>query len=100
MVGLVISDTFLLTGNWQDDAEGSLTVSDVTQVQFTDPITSFLHNEAELNAILASSLRKAKEVNSFAGQDIVIGLPDSFVEHSIVKMEHDLSRDDHEEYIK
>ena len=100
MVGLVISDNFLLTGNWQNEADGALTVSDVTQVQFTEPIISVLHNEAELNAILASALRKAKEVNSFAGQDIVIGLPDSFVEHSIVKMEHDLSRNDHEDYIK
>ena len=100
MVGLVISDNFLLTGNWQNDTDGATSLDDVTQIQFTEPIISILHDEAGLNTILASALRKAKEVNSFAGQDVVIGLPDSFVDHSIVEMENDLSRDDHLEYIK
>jgi len=100
MVGLVISDNFLLTGNWQNDTDGVTSLDDVTQIQFTEPIISILHDEAGLNTILASALRRAKEVNSFAGQDVVIGLPDSFVDHSIVEMENDLSRDDHLEYIK
>ena len=100
MVGLVISDNFLLTGNWQNANDGIPSIKDVTQVQFTEPIIKLLHDEAGLNTVLASALRQAKEVNSFAGQDIVVGLPDSFVDHSIVEMESDLSRNDHLEYIK
>ena len=38
MVGLVISDNFLLTGNWQNANDGIPSIKDVTQVQFTEPI--------------------------------------------------------------
>ena len=81
MVGLVISDNFLLTGNWQNDNDGTPSINDVTQIQFTEPIIKLLHDEAGLNTVLASALRQAKEINSFAGQDVVVGLPDSFVDH-------------------
>ncbi|GIS53969.1 hypothetical protein Ct9H90mP29_10110 [bacterium] len=68
MVGLVISDNFLLTGNWQNANDGIPSIKDVTQVQFTEPIIKLLHDEAGLNTVLASALRQAKEVNSFAGK--------------------------------
>lgn len=99
MVGLVLSDTFLLTASWEDH-EGSRSASGVLQVPFTEPISSLLHDESELNAVLASALRQAKEANSFEGQEIYVGLPDSFVEHSIVPIEKDLSNDDHLNYIQ
>ena len=99
MVGLVLSDTFLLTASWEDN-DGISSATGVIKIPFTEPISSLLHNEAELNAILASALRQAKEANSFEGQDISVGLPDSFVEHSIVPMEQDLSSDDHLNYIQ
>ena len=99
MVGLVLSDTFLLTASWEDN-DGIRSATGVIKIPFTEPISSLLHNEAELNAILASALRQAKEANSFEGQDISVGLPDSFVEHSIVPMEQDLSSDDHVNYIQ
>jgi len=99
MVGLVLSDTFLLTASWED-REGSRSASGVLQIPFTEPISSLLHDESELNAVLASALRQAKEANPFEGQEIYVGLPDSFVEHSIVPIEKDLSNDDHLNYIK
>ena len=94
MVGLVLSDTFLLTASW-DDNDGDRVASGILQIPFTEPISSFLHDESELNAILASALRQAREANPFEGQKIYVGLPDVFVEHSIVPVEKDLSNDDH-----
>lgn len=99
MVGLVLSDNFLLTASWERDG-GAKTTTGVLKVPFTEPITSLLHDESELNAILASALRQAKEANPFAGQEIVVGLPDSFVEHSIMPIEQDLSKDDHMTYME
>jgi len=98
MVGLVLSDTFLLTASW-DDNDGDRVASGILQIPFTEPISSFLHDESELNAILASALRQAREANPFEGQKIYVGLPDVFVEHSIVPVEKDLSNDDHLNYI-
>ena len=98
MVGLVISDSFLLTGVWNRNGE-SLTADGITRIPFTESIRFLLHDEGELNAVLASALRKAKETNPFDTQDIVVGLPDSFVEHSIVEGEQDLSKNDYMEYI-
>ena len=99
MVGLVLSDTFLLTASWEDRDENR-SASGVLQIPFTEPISSLLHDESELNAVLASALRQAKEANPFEGQEIYVGLPDSFVEHSIVPIEKDLSTDDHLNYIQ
>ena len=73
MVGLVLSDNFLLTASWENDG-GAKTTTGILKVPFTEPITSLLHDESELNAILASALRQAKEANPFAGQEIVLSL--------------------------
>ena len=98
MVGLVVSDNSLLTACWSLN-EGIPTLDSIVEVPYTEPILPILHDEAELNSILASALRQAKEINSFAGQDIIVGLPDSFVQHSIIPVERDLSRNDHMDYI-
>ena len=98
MVGLVISDSFLLTGRWKKSEVG-VTLQAVEKISFNEPITSFLHDEAELNSILASALRKAKEIHSFDGVDVFVGLPDSFVEHSVLENEQDLSKNDYLDYL-
>ena len=98
MVGLVLSDTFLLTASWEEK-DGDIVASGILQIPFTEPISSLLHDESELNSILASALRQAREANPFEGQKIYVGLPDIFVEHSIVPIEKDLSNDDHVNYI-
>ena len=98
MVGLVISDTHLLTGSW-DYIDEKPVATGIAQIHFAEPILPLIHNEADLNAVLASALRQAKEINQFDGEEIYVGLPDAFVNHSIVPIEQDLSRDDHLEYI-
>ena len=99
MVGLVLSDTFLLTASW-DDNDGDKVANGILQIPFTESISSLLHDETELNAVLASALRQAREANPFEGQNIYVGLPDAFVEHSIVPVEKDLSNNDHLNYIQ
>ena len=98
MVGLVLSDTFLLTASW-DDNDGDKVASGILQIPFTESISSLLHDESELNAVLASALRQAREANPFEGQKIYVGLPDAFVNHSIVPVEKDLSNNDHLNFI-
>ena len=99
MIGLVISDKFLLAGEW-DPNVNPIHIHGISQIEYADPITEFLHNEAGLNSVLASALRKVQENYRFSGQDIVVGIPDHFVEHSVIKIEQDLTQEDHMEYIK
>ena len=99
MVGLVISDSFLLVGKWDSNLENS-SMEGVSKIDFTQPINNSLYNEAGLSNILASSLRKAQEIFNFSGEKVVVGIPDHFVEHSVLNIENDLSYDEHMEYIK
>ena len=98
MVGLVISDTFLLCGAWIRDGD-SFVLRSLGRVPFTDSISSIIYDEAELNSVLASALRKSKETFPFDGQDVVVGLPDKIITHSIVESDQDLSREDCIDYI-
>jgi len=98
MVGLVISDTFLLSGVWSHDGD-SPTLGKIVRIPYTESIATLLHDEVELNSVLASALRQAKENNSFDSENIVVGIPDSFVSHSVIKNERDLSRNDLLDYI-
>jgi len=98
MVGLVISDTFLLCAAWVRDGDLSILQS-LVRVPFTDSISTIIYDEAELNSVLASALRKSKESYPFDGQDVVVGLPDNIITHSIVESDQDLSREDSIDYI-
>ena len=99
MVGLVISDSFLLVGKWDSNNENS-PLEGVSKIDFTQPINNSLYNEAGLSNILASSLRKAQELFNFSGEKVVVGIPDHFVKHSVLNIENDLSYNEHMEYIK
>ena len=99
MVGLVISDSFLLVGKWDSSNENS-PMEGVSKIDFNQPINNSLYNEAGLSNILASSLRKAQEIFNFSGEKVVVGIPDHFVEHSVLNIENDLSYDEHMDYIK
>jgi hypothetical protein len=98
MVGLVISDTFLLCGAWVHNGDSTILQS-LRRVSFTESISSIIYDEAELNSVLASALRKSKETFPFDGQDVVVGLPDKIITHSIVESDQDLSREDSIDYI-
>jgi len=99
MVGIALSDSFLLAGRWSKSEVG-YTLHAVEKIEFNDPISSLLHDESELNSILASALRKAKDIHSFDGVEIYVGIPDSFVEHSVVENEQDLSKNDYLDYFE
>ena len=48
MIGIVVSDKFLIAGVWSDDENGELTLHNVKQVNYNDPISGFVHKEGEL----------------------------------------------------
>ncbi|MBI87087.1 MAG: hypothetical protein CMG63_03295 [Candidatus Marinimicrobia bacterium] len=99
MVGLVISDSFLLVGEWNSKLDNH-SLKGVVKVDFLERINPHVFNEAGLSSIIASSLRKAQETFSFSGKKVVVGIPDHFVEHSVINIESDLSYNEHMEYIK
>ncbi|MBT7821869.1 MAG: hypothetical protein HN674_01905 [Candidatus Marinimicrobia bacterium] len=99
MVGLVISDTFLLCGTW-DTSEQNSTLKNIVKVPFTGTVSSNIYDESELNSILGSALRKARETLPIDGQDVIVGLPDDFVNHSVIESEFDLSKSDSLDYIQ
>ena len=99
MVGLVISDSFLLVGEW-DSTLDHYSLKGVSKIDYAEPISQSIFNEASLSNALASSLRKAQESFSFSGKKVIVGIPDHFVEHSVLNIEQDLSHNEHMEYMK
>ena len=99
MVGLVISDSFLLAGEW-DSTLDHYSLKGVSKIDYAEPISPSIFNEASLSNILASSLRKAQESFSFSGKKVIVGIPDHFVNHSVLNIEQDLSHNEHLEYMK
>ena len=100
MIGLVVSDTFLLCGVWETEGSAK-TLKSLSKVQFSDPITDvILYQEPELNTILAPALRRASEEHAIDGQNVIVVIPDGFLTHSTLKMEKDLGRDDYWEFIR
>ena len=98
MIGLVLSDSFLLSGIWERNGT-VLKLLSLTKIPFSDPITKLLNNEAELNAVLAPAMRRAAEENAIDGQKVVVALADQFLTHGCVKIEKEMSRDDYWQFI-
>ena len=99
MVGLVISDSFLLVGEW-DSTLDYFPLKGVSKIDYAESISKSIFNEASLSNILASSLRKAQESYNFSGKKVIVGIPDHFVEHSVLDTEQDLSYNEHLDYIR
>ena len=94
MVGIIISDSFLLCGVWELQLDGSKQLNSLSKIIYNEPITDCLHNESELNTILAPILRKASEEHDIIGQSVNVVLPDNIVKHNVVELESGMSRDD------
>lgn len=94
MVGIIISDSFLLCGVWELQLDGSKQLNSLSKIVYNEPITNVLHNESELNTILAPILRKSSEEHELIGQSVNVVLPDSFIKHGVVELESGMSRDD------
>ena len=90
MIGIVISDTFLITAVWSDGDNNDLTLHNVKQIDYNEPIDSILYNEGELNSVLGIALRRASEVIPFSGQDIAVAISDDFIHHDSIGTEVDL----------
>ena len=52
MIGIVVSDKFLIAGVWSDDDNGGLTLHNVKQIDYNDPISDLIYKEGDLNSIL------------------------------------------------
>ena len=100
MIGIVVSDKFLIAGVWSDDENGGLTLHNVKQVNYNDPISGFVHKEGELNSSLGIAIRRASELIPFSGQDIAVAISDDFIYHDSVETEIDLAREDYWDYVK
>ena len=100
MIGIVISDKSLIAGVWSDDENGGLTLHNVKQIDYNDPIDNLIFSEGDLNSILGIALRRTSELIPFSGQDIAVAISDDFVYHDSVETEIDLAREDYWDYIK
>ena len=100
MIGIVISDKSLIAGVWSDDENGELTLHNVKQIDYNDPIDDLIFSEGDLNSILGIALRRTSELIPFSGQDIAVAISDDFVYHDSVETEIDLAREDYWDYIK
>ena len=98
MIGIVISDTFLITGVWSD-AENDPTLHNVKQIDYTEPINDIIHKEGELSSVLGIALRRVSEAIPFSGQDIAVAISDEFLYHDSVETEIDLAREDYWDYV-
>ena len=98
MIGIVISDTFLIAGVWSDD-DSELTLHNVKQIDYTEPINDIIHKEGDLNSVLGIAIRRASEVIPFSGQDIAVAISDEFLHHDSVETEIDLAREDYWDYV-
>ena len=94
MVGIIISDSFLLCGVWELQLDGSKQLNSLSKIIYNEPISDYLHNESDLNTILAPILRRASEDHNLIGQSVNVVLPDNFVKHSVIELESGMSRDD------
>ena len=98
MIGIVISDTFLITGVWSN-ADNDPTLHNVKQIDYTEPINDIIHKEGELSSVLGIAFRRVSESIPFSGQDIAVAISDEFLYHDSVETEIDLAREDYWDYV-
>ena len=73
MVGIIISDSFFLW-SLKLQLDGSKQLNSLSKIVYNEPITNVLHNESELNTILAPILRKSSEEHELIGQSVNVVL--------------------------
>ena len=93
MIGLVISDRFILSVYWENKTRIPK-ILDIDKISFTQSILGILSNESELNLVLSTVLKKINQKNPFYNKEISIAIIDDLVHHSVVENEIDISNDD------
>ena len=97
MVGIVISDKFLIVGVWSEE-NNKITLHNVKQIEYTEPINDIIHNEGELSSVLGIALRRSSDLIPFSGEDIAVAISDEFLYHDLMETEIDLAREDYWDY--
>ena len=98
MIGLVISDRFILSVSWENKTSVPK-ILNIDKIAFNQSILSILSNESELNIVLSSVLKKINQTNPFYDKQIFVTIIDDLVHHSVVENEFDISNDDMFNYI-
>ncbi len=98
MIGIVISDTFLIAGVWSEE-NNDLFLHNVKQIDYTEPINDLRFKEGDLNSVLGIAIRRASEAIPFSGQDISVAISDNFIYHDSIETEIDLAREDYWDYL-
>ena len=98
MIGLVISDRFILFAHWENKTSIPK-ILDIDKISFSQSILSILSNESELNIVLSTVLKKINQKNPFYNKEISVTIIDDLVHHSVVENEIDISNHDMFNYI-
>ena len=98
MIGIVISDTFLIVGVWSEE-NNDLALHNVKQIDYTESINKIIHEEGDLNSVLGIAIRRASELIPFSSQDISVAISDNFIYHDLIETEIDLAREDYWDYM-
>ena len=98
MIGLVISDRFILSVYWENKTSIPK-ILDINKISFSQSILGILSNESELNIVLSTVLKKINQKNPFYNKEISVTIIDDLVHHSVVENEIDISNDDMFNYI-
>ena len=98
MIGLVISDRFILSVYWENKTSIPK-ILDIDKISFSQSILSILSNESELNIVLSTVLKKINQKNPFYNKEISVTIIDDLVHHSVVENEIDISNHDMFNYI-
>ncbi len=68
MIGLVISDRFILFAHWENKTSIPK-ILDIDKISFTQSILGILSNESELNLVLSTVLKKINQKNPFYNKE-------------------------------
>ena len=98
MIGIVISDSFLVVGVWSEE-NNDLALHNVKQIDYNESINNIIHNERDLNSVLGIAIRRACDLIPFSNQDISVAISDNFIYHDLIETEIDLAREDYWDYL-
>ena len=98
MIGIVLSDNFLVVGVWSEE-NNDLALHNVKQIEYTEPINDIVYKEGDLNSVLGIAIRRASEAIPLSGQDVSVAISDEFIFHDSIETEIDLAREDYWDYL-
>lgn len=95
MIGLIISDTHLLYGEWIS-ADGTYSLEDLKYVPFSKPIKELIKSKENVN----NTLKSAIEGLPLNGKEVVIAIDDDLLFHDKFATDESVSNNEIWEYIQ